>query len=73
MNEVRSTTMRAMRAMRAALHDALKQLSESDTSTAPVSVQQHTYSYGQFLQDNPSATREERRRALRRFLDRTRS
>jgi hypothetical protein len=29
-------------------------------------------SYGKFLRDNPKATKEERRKAIKRFLDNTR-
>ncbi len=31
-----------------------------------------TFSYGKFLRQNPKATREERRKALKKFLDSTR-
>jgi hypothetical protein len=32
----------------------------------------NTYSYGKFVQENPKATRQERRDALKKFLDSTR-
>jgi len=31
-----------------------------------------TFSYGKFLRENPKATREERKKALQKFLDSTR-